>query len=75
MVSLRKQTYQCAIWYKLKKIVTTHDGKNTQVCMFLRRNVRVGINNLAGIPLVPCKQHMLLIETLKSFDSAVVISK
>ena len=43
--------------------------------MFLWRNIKVA-RNFAGMLLVACKQHMLLLETLKSYDSAVhVISK
>ena len=34
--------------------------------------LRVAIN-FAGMLLVACKQHMLLLETLKCYESAVVI--
>ena len=36
------------------------DSRNTQVSMFLQRNRRVAIN-FAGMLLVACKQHMLLL--------------
>ena len=52
MDCIRKQTDQCA-QYNLK-IVTKHDTKNTQVGMFLWRNIRVVIN-FAGMVLVACK--------------------
>ena len=51
MDSMRKQTYQCA-QYKLKSL--------------LKRNIRVAIN-FAGMLLVVCLQHMLLVEVLKSY--------
>ena len=51
MASIRKQTNQCA-QYKLK-IVTKHDSRNTQVSMFLLRNIRVAIN-FAGMLLLRC---------------------
>ena len=47
-----------------------HTGKHVLV----KKNIRMAIN-FAGMLLVACKQHMLLLETLKSYDSAVVISK
>ena len=46
-----------------------HSGKYVLV-----KNTRVAIN-FAGMLLVSSEQHMLLLETLKSYDSAVVISK
>ena len=69
---MRKQTYQCA-QYKLK-IVTKHDRRSIQVSMFMSRYTKVVIN-FAGMLIVARKQHMLLLETLKSYESAVVILK
>ena len=47
-----------------QKFFTKHDSRNTQVSMFLKK-YKMAIN-LAGMLLVACKRHMLLLVTLKS---------
>ena len=42
--------------------------------MFLWKNIRVAIN-FAGMLLVACEKYMLVMETLKRYYSALVISK
>ena len=56
------------------KIVTKHDTRHARVSIFFWRNVRVAINFTAML-LVAHKQPMLLLETLKSYESSVAISK
>ena len=48
-----------------KKNFTKHDSRNTQESMFLSRNINAVIN-FAGMQLMACKQHMFLLEMLKS---------
>ena len=69
---MRTHSHQCA-QYMLKNSYKTRQKKHSGKYVLVK-NTRVAIN-FAGMLLVSSEQHMLLLETLKSYDSAVVISK
>ena len=53
------------------KNVRKHDSRNTRKNVLQKKN-KSGYQ-FAGMLLVACKQHMLLLKGIKSYDSAVVI--